>query len=146
MADRRPPSQKSAAASSLPQESCFRHAAVNGATARPFETLWKASRLQHDKNVNRRLRDRLLYQRRSERINQIFIEPPSLCNIAPVTSGHQVALLTGRVSRTASGAPGCPFFCFAAVAPSHRVLLCPASQPHRIASLPTRDWLAVVLG
>src|ERR1700687_1759722 len=42
-------------------------------------------------------RNRLLYQRRDAQINQIFILPPSLCNIAEVISGHHVALLTGRV-------------------------------------------------
>ncbi len=34
---------------------------------------------------------------------------PSFCNIPRLASVHQVALLTGRVFRTASGAPSRPF-------------------------------------
>jgi hypothetical protein len=48
-------------------------------------------------------RNRLLYQRRATQINQIFILPPSLCNIAQVTFSHHVALLTGRVQDSFGG-------------------------------------------
>jgi len=54
-------------------------------------------------------RNRLLYQRRAAQINQIFILPPSLCNIAEVISGHHVALLTGRVQDSFGGS-GLSFF------------------------------------
>lgn len=42
-------------------------------------------------------RKRLLYQRRSREIHQIFILPPSFCNVAAISWDHRVALLTGRV-------------------------------------------------
>jgi len=48
-------------------------------------------------------RNRLLYQRRATQINQIFILPPSLCNIAQVAFSHHVALLTGRVQDSFGG-------------------------------------------
>src|SRR5258708_3610619 len=46
----------------------------------------------------------------AKQINQIFTISPSFCNTVRVTWSHQLALLTGRVRGTASGAPGCTYF------------------------------------
>jgi hypothetical protein len=55
----------------------------------------------------------------AKQINQIFTVSPSFCNIAEVTSGHQVTLLTGRVSKDSFGGSGLSLFIFASRPESH---------------------------
>src|SRR5580658_10217836 len=53
------------------------------------------------------------YSRRCpQQINQIFMLSPSFCNIAQVTWGHHVALLTGRVQGQLRGLRAVLTFCF----------------------------------
>src|SRR5580692_8108217 len=59
-------------------------------SSRPGEVLEENYQPGHNSN-------RILYQRTKKLIHQIFILLKPLCNMATVTSGHQVTLLTGRV-------------------------------------------------
>ncbi len=99
-ADRRPRNQMLAPASSLRRESCSPPAPAGAATARFCALWWKASNPldMEKKDVNKPSGVIEYYSSaRLIRIHQIFIVLQPLCNIPTVPSGHQVALLTGRV-------------------------------------------------
>src|SRR5580700_10233416 len=115
MEDRRQPIRKRAPASSRRRESCFRRVAANGATARLFEKLWTASKLPqedstdfHQKFIRQRCANTIAAPRQtnSSDIHDFAI----ILQHRAGNVGSSIALLTGRVSRTASGAPGCPYF------------------------------------